>query len=81
MAQILVRGLAEDELRRLRKHAKNNDRSLEAEARVAIREAALRPTREDLEEFREWAAAIRKRFKGRVRGDSADIIRADRDSH
>jgi plasmid stability protein len=75
MAQILVRGLTDEEVKRLRQHAKQHERSLEAEARLAIRHAAKRPTAEEMEDFAQWAGQMRKKYAGKIKGDSADLLR------
>lgn len=79
MAQILIRGLSDDDIARLREHARHHDRSLEAEARVALRAAAKRPTRKDRDDFIRFADEMRKKLEGRIHGDSADMIREARD--
>lgn len=79
MAQILIRGLSEEDIARLREHARNHDRSLEAEARTALREFAKRPTRKDRESFLKFAAEMRKSLAGRIEGDSAEMIREARE--
>ena len=79
MSQILIRGLTDDEVRRLRRHARQHDRSLEAEARLAIRQAAMRPTDEELQDFATWTNEMRRKLAGKVKGDSADIIREARE--
>lgn len=79
MAQILIRGLAADEVARLRVHAAEHERSLEAEARLALRRAAERPTRRDREQFIRFADGMRKSLRGKVAGDSTDLIREARD--
>jgi len=76
MAQILVRKLDKDVVERLKKRAKKQGRSLEAEARIVLEQAA----KVDYEAAARLADEIRSRFKGRVFSDSADLIREDRDS-
>lgn len=84
MAQLLVRGLDDSEVLRLKQLARDNERSLEAEARLALRQWALRATSGERAranaEFAELAARMRKELEGRWTGDSADLIREDRDS-
>ena len=79
MAQILIRGLTDAEIKRLREHARENERSLEAEARLAIREAAKRPTREDRDEFIKFADKMRRKYAGKISGNSVDLIRESRE--
>jgi plasmid stability protein len=79
MAQILIRGLADEDIKRLRQHADDNQRSLEAEARSALRDAARRPTREDREQFIKFADRMRKSLQGKVKGDSVDLLREGRE--
>ncbi len=79
MAQIIVRRLSDELVRRLKIRAKSHQRSLEAEVR-SILEAS---SEEDDEAAREaafqFAAEMRRRTAGRITGDSADLIREDRD--
>lgn len=79
MAQILIRGLEDEDIQRLRQHASDHQRSLEAEARIALRDAAQRPTREDREQFIQFADRMRKSLQGKVTGDSVDLIREGRE--
>jgi plasmid stability protein len=76
MAQILVRGLKEQTVARLREQARENHRSLEAEVRLVLEEQAERGTRQD------WIHALR-RFReslgDRVFEDSTQLIREDRE--
>ncbi len=78
MAQILIRGLEDEDIERLRQHASDHQRSLEAEARIALRSAAQRPTREDREQFIKFGDRMRKSLHGKVKGDSVDLIREGR---
>jgi len=78
MTQLLIRNLSDDAVRRLRERAKRHHRSLEAEVREILEDQAGRD-----EDAREaaflFAADMRQRLQGRVSGDSADLIREDRD--
>jgi plasmid stability protein len=76
VAQILVRGLSEQTIERLRKHARARNRSLEAEVRNILEQSAEQST---LEEFRETARELRAEFGGRVLPDSTPGIREDRE--
>ena len=75
MPQLLVRDVPRDICEALKRRAAEHGRSAEAEHR-AILEAALKPGRAD---FWERAAEWRRKTAGRIVGDSADIIRRDRD--
>ena len=75
MAQILVRGLDDEVVERLKRRAKEAGRSLQAEARLILADAAeldMVTARKEVEEFQ-------KRFKDRTFSDSAELIREDRD--
>lgn len=75
MAQILVRGVDPETVEKLKQRARQNGRSLQSEVKQILDQAA----RMTLPEF--WATAdrIRKSLKGRKFGDSALLIREDRD--
>ena len=75
MAQLLVRNLDDDLVARLKERAAEHGRSAEAEHR-AILEKTLRPDAEDV-----WARLDRLRAAtaGRIKGDSTDLIREERD--
>ena len=79
MAQLLVRDISENIVSALKKRAKKNGRSAEAEHR-AILEAALKPAADDF-----WKEADRLRNELRESGrrftNSTELIRRDRDSH
>jgi plasmid stability protein len=74
-AQLTVRRLDPEIVRRLRIRAARHGRSAEAEHR-AILEAVLRP---EASEFWERGRELREETRGRGVGDSAEIIRQDRD--
>ncbi len=76
MAQLLVRDVPRDVVEALKRRAASRGRSAEAEHR-AILESALKPGRSD---FWERARALREATRGRIKGDSAELIRQDRDS-
>ncbi len=80
MGQLLIRGLTDEELKRLREHAKDNDRSLEAQARVALREAARQATAAEREDFVAFARSLQEKYAGKIKGDSVDIIRREREA-
>lgn len=75
MAQLLVRDIPRDIVEALKARAAAHGRSAEAEHRLILEEA-LRAGRRN---FRERAASLRKATAGRLKGESADLIRADRD--
>lgn len=67
MAQVLVRQLDDSIVEALKNRAKVNNRSLEAELREILREAASDPWEE--------LAQIRNALSGRSHSDSSEIIR------
>jgi hypothetical protein len=75
MAQILVRNLDEKTVGRLKRQAKRNGRSLQSEVKILIEEGA----KVDMQTARKLADRFRRRFKGRLFSNSADLIREDRD--
>jgi len=75
MAQILVRGLDESVVARLRKRARREGHSLQSEVRSILEQAA----RVDAESALRLADRIRSRFKGREFDDSAELIHEDRE--
>jgi plasmid stability protein len=75
MPQLLVRDVPRDVIDALKRRASAHGRSAEAEHR-AILEQALKSGREG---FRARARALRDETQG-IRGESADLIREDRDS-
>ena len=77
MAQLTVRRLDDDLVRRLKIRAAEHDRSAEAEHR-AILEEVLRPAAAD---FWERARTLRDETRGQAATDSAEIVREDRDRH
>ena len=77
MAQVLVRNLTEKVVRQLKKRAEQRGRSLQAEVKLILEEAA----QQDNEEFWKAADSIRERLRrtGRKFSDSAELVREDRD--
>jgi antitoxin FitA len=77
MAQVLVRNLEDKVVARLKKRAKTRGRSLQAEVKTILEEAA----QEESGDFWKEADRIRERLKrsGKQFSDSADLIREDRD--
>ena len=75
MAQILVRGLDDELVERLKNRARRERRSLQAEVKIILEQAA----RLDMKSARELVEAIRKDFAGRKFEDSVALIREDRE--
>ena len=75
MPQLLVRNVPLDVVDALKRQASLHGRSAEAEHR-AILEQALKAGRAS---FRATAAKLRAETGGRILGESADLIREDRD--
>ncbi len=73
MANLTIRNLDDEVVAKLKAH----HRSLEAELREILSEAAARPSRE---EFRRIAARLRAMTPDVPQTDSALLIREDRDS-
>ena len=78
MAQILVRDLDDGVVARLKKSAKQNDRSLQAEVRTILDEFANTP-KLDREAAQKSLLRLRKTLKGRKFPDSVNLIRQARD--
>ena len=76
MAQLLVRDIPRHVVEALKRQAADHGRSAEAEHR-AILETALKAGRES---FRTNAHRLRDETRGRIVGQSADLIREDRDN-
>jgi plasmid stability protein len=74
MAQVLVREVAPDVLERLKRRARQNHRSLEAELRVILQEAADGREDQALTEV----DRIRALFVGRTFSDSVELLQEDR---
>lgn len=75
MAQILVRDLSPDTVKRLKHRAERNGRSLQGEAKFVLESAA----KLSMTEAREMARQIRQSLEGRMTSDSADLLREDRE--
>ena len=78
MAQILVRDLDTVLVRRLKTRARRDGRSLQAEVKTILEQAA-RETGTDRAAALKLIRALRRRFRGRRFPDSATLIREDRD--
>jgi plasmid stability protein len=78
MAQVLVRNLKERVVARLKKRAAQRGRSLQAEVKQILEDAAAEADQTDvwkkIEKFRERMVRSGKTFS-----DSAELIREDRD--
>ena len=74
MAQILVRGLAEDVVARLKLRAQAHGRSVEGEVRSILESASGF----SMEQAREVAAKWQERFSGRKFTESCDLLAEDR---
>lgn len=77
MANLTIRNVDNTVVERLKRNAKRNGRSLEAEVRELLRQAAERKTREELLAAADRIAAMTP--KGVKQTDSAELIREDRD--
>ena len=75
MAQILIRDLDDDVVRRLKNRAKRDGRSLQAEVKIILEQAA----KVDTDTAQEMLEQFRSRFEGRRFSDSVKLIREDRD--
>jgi antitoxin FitA len=75
MAQVIVRHLEDETVRRLKERARRKGRSLEQELREILAGAA----RQEMAEFKAKAAAIRARYDGTPQTDSVLLLREDRD--
>jgi len=74
MAQILIRNLDETTIERLKLRATQSGRSLQAEVKMILDQAA----HVDLQAARLTAARIRDKLKGRSASDSVDLLREER---
>lgn len=74
MAEVLIRNLDDRILKRLKKRALRNDRSLQAELQNIIERAAS----SDVIEGRALAARIRRKLSGRAHSDSTALVADDR---
>ncbi len=79
MAQILVRGLDDALVARLKERARENHRSLQGEVKAILEEAAAQATSSEIVAIVDrWQRYWQK--KGKIFSDSAEMIREDRDS-
>ena len=77
MGSILVRGLDQKTMERLKERARLNGRSLQQEAKALLERAAETLT---MREARRLSERWRHRLDGRSMSDSAQLIRVDLDS-
>jgi hypothetical protein len=77
MGSILVRGLDQKTLKRLKERARLNERSPQQEVKALLERAAATLT---MREARRVSDQWRRRLGGRSLSDSARLIREDRDS-
>ncbi len=75
MAQILVRNLDDRLVQRLKDQARRNGRSLQAEVKMILEQAA----KVDMETARALIDEFRRSLKGRKFYDNVELIREDRD--
>jgi antitoxin FitA len=75
MAQLLVRDLEPEVIERLKSRARQHGRSLQGEVKSILEAAA--PL--SMDEARRIAERWQQRLAGRISGDSADLIREDRE--
>jgi plasmid stability protein len=78
MPDVLVRDLETPVLTQLKKRAKKNHRSLQAELKLILIEAA-EPDEVSFDEAVRFADEMRRKYAGKITGDSTDIIREARD--
>ncbi len=74
MPDVLVRGVSDEGLERLKARAKRHGRSLQREARLVLEQAAGTSVEDALAAARQWRRKLGRRFD-----DSAELIREDRD--
>ncbi len=75
MRQMTIRNIEDEVYQRLKDRARASRRSLEAEVRALLHQAAV-PDRTGVARR---AAALRARLTGRYKGDATAAIRADRE--
>jgi plasmid stability protein len=76
MGQLLVRGVDDDVIERLKSRAESHHRSLEAELRDILEQASRQV---DVSVAADLADRIRRKLEGRPHSDSAELIREDRE--
>jgi antitoxin FitA len=73
MADILIRGIDDQAMKRLKARAKRHGRSLQGEARLLLEQAG------GSEDVATLLSGWKRRFAGRRFSGSAELIREDRD--
>ena len=79
MGTILVRRLDDEVVRRLKRRAVENNRSLESESRHILVQAAYDGMTEKMRSFREVSKKLRMETKNTPQTPSEVLIREDRD--
>jgi plasmid stability protein len=74
MAQVIVKGLDESVLERLKARAKQHGHTLQSELKTIIEQAA----QQDFASARKLAAQLRRKLAGRTHTDSAELVSEDR---
>jgi plasmid stability protein len=74
VAQVLVRNLGAEVVRKLKLRAKQHRRSLQEELKEILEDAA----RQNAKDVQAKVNQVRKLFAGRKFGDSSELIRQDR---
>jgi len=74
MAQILIRDLDDETVKRLKDRARRHGRSLQGEAKLILTQAAGLSFRDAHELARQW----QEKLAGRQVPDSTDLVREDR---
>ncbi len=74
MAKVLIRNLDDRIVSRLKRRARRNDRSLQAELQMIVERAALA----DGIEAHDLAARIRRKLSDRKHSDSTPLVAEDR---
>lgn len=75
MAELLIRNLEPEVIKRLKLRAKQHHRSLQSELKSIVESA----TKMSLEEARKASSAWHKRLSNRSFSDSAKLLREDKD--
>ena len=78
MPNVLVRDLDSPVLAELKRQAKKNHRSLQAELRLILSRAASE-RQVSFDEAVRFADEMRRKYAGKITGDSTELIREDRD--
>lgn len=77
MSQVLIRDLDKDVIKALKERATRNNRSLQGELKAIVTQVA-RGNRVDPALLKK-IDALRNSLKGKIKGNSADLIREDRE--